>query len=97
LILDSKEVLLDPENVLKKVCQRIGIPFDPSMLHWEKGARSEDGIWAKHWYSNIHQSTGFMKYKPKEEVLPVHLNGLLNECQALYTALLEDPALVKAH
>ncbi len=96
LILDSKEVLLDPELVLRKVCERIGIPFESNMLHWPAGPRPEDGLWAKHWYSNIHRSTGFMKYKAKEELYPEHLNELLEECRSLYRELLKDSALVKA-
>lgn len=95
LILDSKEVLMDPESVLKQVCERIGISFNARMLNWVKGARPEDGVWAKHWYSNIHRSTGYMKYAPKEEVFPERLNALLKECQALYQELINDPALVK--
>ena len=96
LILDSKEVLLDPESVLRQVCERIDIPFESNMLHWEEGPRPEDGIWAQHWYSNIHRSTGFIKYKAKEESFPEHLNALLEACQPLYDALLKDSALVKA-
>ncbi|MDX1522934.1 MAG: sulfotransferase family protein, partial [Anaerolineae bacterium] len=42
-VLDSKAVLLNPERVLSVLCDRIGIPFDPKMLHWEAGARPEDG------------------------------------------------------
>ena len=29
------------------------------MLTWEKGGIPQDGIWAKHWYGAVHQSTGF--------------------------------------
>ena len=35
------------------------------MLQWEKGARIEDGIWAKYWYKNIHNSSGFLPYTEK--------------------------------
>jgi len=29
------------------------------MLHWPKGPRDSDGIWAPHWYAHVWESTGF--------------------------------------
>ena len=59
IVLDSKRVLLNPKKVLTQLCEFIDIPFNENMLHWEAGARPEDGSWSKYWYSNIHKSTGF--------------------------------------
>ena len=89
IVLDSKRVLLNPEEQLKKLCKLLGIEFQAKMLHWEKGARKEDGIWAKYWYKNIHNSTGFIPYKEKSEVFPKHLLPLLKECEPYYKHLLE--------
>lgn len=86
-VLDSKEVLLDPKAVLTKLCEQVGIPFDPAMLSWTAGARPEDGVWAKHWYNNVHSSTGFQRYRPKSEPFPTHLEPLLNECLPYYRRL----------
>lgn len=90
VVLDSKRVLLNPRRVLEKLCEAIEIPFQESMLFWQKGARPEDGVWAKHWYGNIHNSTGFIPYKKKEEVFPEHLKTLLNDCQPYYKQLLKE-------
>ena len=87
VVLDGKNVLLNPEKVLSELCDKIEIPFDKSMLSWKAGARSEDGVWAKHWYHNVHKSTGFGKYKPKDVVFPERLKPLLSECQPLYEKL----------
>ena len=89
IVLDSKRVLLNPKKVLTQLCEFIDIPFDENMLHWEAGARVEDGTWAKYWYTNIHKSTGFLKYKPKTEPFPKHLEPLLNECLPHYNKLLK--------
>ncbi len=89
IILDSKEVLLEPEKRLKQLCNEAEIPWDANMLHWEAGARPEDGIWASHWYSNVHKSTGFAPYKRNTDAFPAHLNDLLNESKELYNQLLE--------
>ncbi|MEM8856868.1 MAG: sulfotransferase family protein [Chloroflexota bacterium] len=88
-VLDAKSVLLDPEATLNALCQRIGIPFDSSMLSWPAGSRPEDGAWAPAWYDNVHKSTGFMSYKKKDAPFPEHLKPLLAECQPLYAELLE--------
>jgi hypothetical protein len=94
-ILDSKQVLLNPERVLSKLCEQIGIPFKESMLHWKTGARSEDGVWAKYWYHNVHQSTGFNKYEVRDLEIPDYLIPLINKCKPLYDELAEKA--IKAH
>ncbi len=87
-VLDSKRVLDDPERVLRALCVFIGIPFDPNMLSWQPQQREEDGIWAQHWYSNVHKSSGFQKYKPKTATFPKHLEPLLKQSMPYYKALL---------
>jgi hypothetical protein len=89
IIVDSKDILLDPEGMLKKICKRIGISFDYNMLHWKKGSRSEDGLWAEFWYDNIHNSTKFMEYRAKTEPFPTDLNPLLNACIPCYNELIK--------
>lgn len=87
IVLESKQVLLTPEKTLAKLCVAIGIPFDEAMLSWEKGGRPEDGVWAKHWYQNVHDSTGFKPYKPKTAPFPEDLKPLLDECMPIYERL----------
>jgi hypothetical protein len=85
-VLDSRELLLDPRGVLTALCRQLGIRFDPRMLSWPKGPIPEDGVWAKHWYHAVHQSTGFSRYEPKRD-FPVRLRGLLGECAPHYEKL----------
>lgn len=87
IVLDAKYILTDPGGVLSKLCDRIGIPFDKSMLSWKEGARPEDGIWAKYWYANVHRSTGFQPYIPKLDPFPSNLISLLEKCQPIYRRL----------
>ena len=59
LVIDSSDIRADPEGMLRKLCAAIDLTFDPAMLHWNAGPRDADGVWAKHWYNAVHQSTGF--------------------------------------
>lgn len=88
-VIDSKELLIHPENKLAQLCNAMDIPFDESMLRWKPGPLPEDGIWAKHWYQNVHQSSGFEPYTPKKEPVPEHLLDLLKECEKMYNILTE--------
>jgi ribosomal protein L9 len=87
LVLDSNEVLTNPEVVLSKLCIALGIPFDEKMLSWKAGARAEDGSWAKYWYSNVHQSTGFEKQKTSDREIPSHLVSVYKEALPYYNQL----------
>ncbi len=85
-IVDSRELLLDPDGVLRQLCAHLGLAFDTHMLHWTAGPRPEDGVWAPHWYYAVHRSTGFSAYVPKNE-FPQALEPLLVECQPWYDKL----------
>lgn len=87
VVIDSRELLLDPEGVLRELCLRTGIPFFPGMLAWEAGPRPEDGAWARWWYRNVHASTGFQPFKEKSEPFPERLRPLLEECLPHYETL----------
>jgi len=87
LVLDSRLLLTDPRSVLSQLCERIGIPFEESMLSWPAGPKPEDGVWAKYWYDSVHRSTGFAPYRPKDEPVPERLAPLLAQAQPLYQRL----------
>lgn len=88
-VVNSKQILTNPEDALLKLCTFAEIPFEKTMLSWKPQKREEDGIWAKYWYQNVHKSSGFQKYIPKEEDFPSHLNPLLEECLPHYNKLME--------
>lgn len=89
-VLDSEATLRNPQGVLKRLCERIGIPFDEAMLSWTAGSRPEDGIWAKYWYASVHRSTGFQAHNPKTEPFPERLKPLFDECMPYYVALSKE-------
>lgn len=89
IVLESKQVLLNPRKVLGELCEKIGIPFEEQMLTWQAGARPEDGSWAKYWYKNVHRSIGFAAYEPKTTPFPQKLKPLLEAATPLYDKLAE--------
>jgi hypothetical protein len=90
IVLDVRELLLDPPDVLRRVCSKLGIPFDKAMLSWPAGPKPEDGVWARHWYHNVHASTGFAPYQPRKAPFPTHLKPLLEECLPPYERLRDN-------
>lgn len=85
-VLDSRDLLLNPRRVLAKLCDHIDLVYGDNMLHWRAGARSEDGVWAPHWYEAVHQSTGFAAYTAKTN-FPQQLDSLLVQCRPWYEKL----------
>jgi len=86
-VIDASDLLRDPEKLLRALCERLGIAFEASMLRWPAGRRPTDGVWAKHWYQSVEQSTGFTKERARHAELNEHLTGLYEECLPYYRAL----------
>lgn len=87
-VVDARRLLENPQGVLEKLCEKVGIPFTKKMLHWNAGARPEDGVWAKYWYGNVHQSTGFQPYVHRDVDLDEKMEKLAETCQPYYDYLL---------
>jgi hypothetical protein len=86
VVIDSRELLLDPGAILANLCHRLDLEFLTSMLDWPAGPREEDGVWEKYWYQAVHRSVGFAPYREKP-AMPNKLLGLLNECRPYYDKL----------
>ena len=87
LVIDSDQLLKNPEEYLQKICKTLDIPFTKEMLSWQKGGIQEDGVWAQYWYGNVHNSTGFAIQKTRRETIPQPLQSVLNEALIYYTIL----------
>ena len=59
IVIDSTDIRAAPEAMLRRLCDALGIGFEPGMLSWPEGGHPADGIWAAHWYDAVHRSTGF--------------------------------------
>ena len=86
-VVDANDVLADPEGVLSKLCDALGIPWDPAMLSWAPGRRETDGVWAPHWYRAVEKSTGFGRPDTDEVDLPDDAQRLADRCRPYYNRL----------
>ncbi len=96
IIFDSDDLIANPSKALKSLCQALEIEFTDSMLSWNAGAKPYDGIWAKHWYSSVHASTGFKvnSLANSEQIhLAPHLEELAEECMPIYQELKQHSIL----
>ncbi len=86
-VIDSRDVLEDPERILTLLCHELGVDYDAAMLEWPKGLRPTDGVWAPHWYAAVAETTTFGPYRPKEEDVPEDLEPVRRECEDYYQLL----------
>ncbi|KAA5543379.1 sulfotransferase-like domain-containing protein [Adhaeribacter rhizoryzae] len=87
LVVDGDAIRQNPAGVLARLCQSLNIPFTEAMLSWSAGARPEDGIWAKYWYSNVHQSTGFVPPTENNAAVPAQLQDVYASALPYYNLL----------
>jgi hypothetical protein len=86
-VIDARDVLQNPERMLRSLCQAVGVRFDEAMLSWPPGLRETDGIWAKHWYGEVANSTSFQPYRPKNAQVPERLRSVYERCRECYEEL----------
>ena len=87
MIIDSKDLLKNPKEVLSNWCESISIDFDQSMLHWKTGNHQYDGIWWKHWYDNVIATTHFQRFSSNEDELDQKYQSIYDEALDYYNKL----------
>ncbi|MEL6416830.1 MAG: HAD family hydrolase [Pseudomonadota bacterium] len=90
LVIDSTDILRDPEVKLRALCTAMGIEWQAEMLTWPAGPKPEDGAWAPHWYDAVWKSTGFGD-------APAELPDVPNQHQAIYEEALAIYETLAAH
>jgi hypothetical protein len=86
-VVDARDVLENPERILRTLCDAIGVPFDVAMLSWPPGLRDSDGVWAKYWYHEVARSISFQPYQPREGNVPDRLREIYEQCRECYERL----------
>lgn len=86
-VMDARDVLENPEGMLRTLCAVVGVAFEPCMLSWPMGDRSTDGAWGPFWYKEVYQTTTFGSYAAKSSEVPESHRHVLEACQRLYNQL----------
>ena len=88
-VVEGRDVLQNPEGLLRALCAALGLGFDPAMLSWPPGPRPSDGVWAPAWYGAVERSTGFSPPTPEPHFneLPDALKRLAERARPLYETL----------
>jgi hypothetical protein len=88
-VLDAKDVLGNPERMLRLLCDSVGVEFSESMLSWSPGLRETDGVWARYWYGEVAKTTSFQPYRPRHDEVPERLSKIYERCRECYERLYE--------
>jgi Sulfotransferase domain len=88
-VIDAKDVLENPERMLRLLCEAVGVEFSESMLSWPPGIRETDGIWARHWYGEVAKTTSFQPYRRRQAEVPDRLRKIHERCRESYERLHE--------
>ena len=86
-VVDSHDVLKNPERTLRLLCEAADVEFSKSMLSWAPGLRDTDGIWAKHWYGEVAKTTSFQPYQARHYELPAKFREVYERCRVSYEKL----------
>ncbi len=95
-VIDSRDVLDTPREMLTLLCRELGVAFREEMLSWPEASRPTDGIWSKHWYESVERTTGFQAYRAKDEALPQRLESVYQSCMVYYEKLYQRRLRVEA-
>ena len=87
IVIDSQILLDNPEKILSQWCSSINLEFDISMLKWQKGKHSQDGIWWKHWYDSVITTTHFQKFSVNQSQLDKKYQSIYDEALDYYNKL----------
>ena len=87
-VIDSDDLLEDPDTMVRMYCEAIGIPFIAEALHWEKGSRTEV-LWYDNneeiWHASLRESDG-LRPMPRKFVEPGNLPDNLSKYHGMFFA-----------
>jgi len=89
-VVDSTELLANPEAMLRALCAAVGLDFDPLMMAWPAGPHACYGVWATSWYKKVQESTGWRRHVPKTAPFPAELEELYPYALEAYQELAQD-------
>ena len=90
IIIDASKLRNDPKRVLSKFCAIVGLQWDEKMLSWSAGLKDYDGVWAKHWYPSVLNSTSFKPESKKQINLSDNEKTIVDRAMPIYEELYKN-------
>lgn len=87
VVVDSDGLLANPERGFRALCAALDLEFRSEQLSWPSGPKAYDGVWAPHWYAQVHQSSGFALPAAEPPRMADRLEALAEEVAPLYALL----------
>ena len=96
VIVEATRFRTEPEATLAALCPRLGLSFEPGMLHWDIRDALPPGSRKRHsiWYARANASTGVLppvEHVPPLERFPARIRPHLREALATYELAITDP------
>jgi hypothetical protein len=84
-VIDSDDLLENPDGIVAAWCDAVGIPFIPEALRWEPGERSEVSWYdGGSWHANLRNSSG-LRPQPRNYI---NITEAPERVQAMYAEVL---------
>ena len=90
IIIDASKLRNDPKRVLSKFCEIVGLEWDEKMLSWSTGLKDYDGVWSKHLYPSVLNSTSFKPESKKQINLSDNEKTIVDRAMPIYEELYKD-------
>ena len=84
VVIDATDIRNNPTKFLPKLCKKLSIQWDSSMLTWTPGLKEYDGVWAKHWYHSVENSDSFKPEETSKEPLSDRAKQLVEQANIYY-------------
>eukprot|EP00930_Biecheleria_cincta_P007449 TRINITY_DN108667_c0_g1_i1.p1 TRINITY_DN108667_c0_g1~~TRINITY_DN108667_c0_g1_i1.p1 ORF type:complete len:303 (+),score=43.70 TRINITY_DN108667_c0_g1_i1:57-965(+) len=88
VVIDHDDLMQDPEALLQELTRRLGIDFDPSMMHWTKPLPPHPDIWAGFFdVANRSKGFGLVRTRSPRGAVPQEISGAVGRALPIYEAL----------
>ena len=91
VVVESVDLLSRPHETMNAYCGAVGLPFEPSMLHWDRAKSTKEwDEWGEVWYATLMRSTGFADPQcgAKDlDALPIEIRNAIQDAQPHYRNL----------
>ena len=84
VVVDATDIRNNPTKLMPKLCKKLTIKWDDSMLTWKPGLKEYDGVWAKHWYHSVEKSNSFKPEETSKATLSNRAKQLVEQANIYY-------------